>query len=203
MSGSCNSGCPRRMHWRRYDRCMRHTVVHERCRVQLEGGEALLQLTRQPVDIGIVADIGVFQRLPRATGNESLLRELAYTGRRFGSEEAVRLGLISQIFETKEDMLKGAVQFAKEVTAKSPIALAGIKRIVEYSRDHSVADGLDYVAVWVSPYRLNLTATRVRTTTVCQCAFPLFQNSAMLQSEDVMQAVMAGLQKRKPTFEKL
>lgn len=48
------------------------------------------------VDAGLAADIGTLQRLPKATGNDSLLRDLAFTAREFGPQEAVELGMIAK-----------------------------------------------------------------------------------------------------------
>ncbi|KAI9630601.1 hypothetical protein KEM48_013755 [Puccinia striiformis f. sp. tritici PST-130] len=103
------------------------------------------------VDAGIAADIGTLQRLPKKTGNDSLLRELALTARTFGPQEACELGLIAQrhvIDGGKEALMSYAVQLANQIASKSPIATLGTKHLLNYSIDHSVSEGLNYTALW-------------------------------------------------------
>uniref|UniRef100_A0A2P2IAB6 Enoyl-CoA hydratase n=2 Tax=Hirondellea gigas TaxID=1518452 RepID=A0A2P2IAB6_9CRUS len=128
------------------------------------------------IDVGLVADVGTFPRILHLTGNDSLLRELSYTGRELKADEALRFGLISRIFDSKTTVQEAARKLAKEIAEKSPIALIGIKKILNYSRDHSVSDTLDYVTVW---------------------------NQAMLQSEDMRESIVAFMGKRKPVYSKL
>ncbi|XP_072040135.1 delta(3,5)-Delta(2,4)-dienoyl-CoA isomerase, mitochondrial-like isoform X1 [Amphiura filiformis] len=132
--------------------------------------------TIKEVDIGIAADLGTLQRFPKIVGNDSLVRELAYTGRALPSEEAKEVGLVSRIFPDKEALMDGAMELAKVIASKSPVAVQGTKSSLVYSRDHSVNDGLDHVRVW---------------------------NMSMLQSEDMMKAAMASMQKTDATFSKL
>jgi delta(3,5)-delta(2,4)-dienoyl-CoA isomerase len=89
------------------------------------------------VDIGLAADGGSLAYLPKITGNESLLRELAYTARSFSSDEALRLGLVSRIVEGGMDAVVGAaLHLAKEIALKSPVAVSGTKHLLLHSRDH-------------------------------------------------------------------
>ena len=124
------------------------------------------------IDMGMAADVGTLQRLPRLIG-DGMARELAYTGRKFMSDEAHRLGLINRVFDNPETMLTGVMDIAAEIAAKSPLAIRGTKEMIVYARDHSVADSLNYVATW---------------------------NAAMLMSSDMQEAMMASMQKKSPTF---
>ncbi|KAE8407375.1 ClpP/crotonase-like domain-containing protein [Aspergillus pseudonomiae] len=128
------------------------------------------------VDIGLAADIGTLSRLPKVVGNFGWVKEVALSARVFGAEEAQRVGFVSQVFGSKEEVLKGALEIAGLIASKSPVAVFGTKDILNWSRDRSVADGLRYTSVW---------------------------NSAALQTKDVSAALLSGIQKRKPTFEKL
>ena len=124
------------------------------------------------VDLGMVADVGSLQRLPRLIG-EGMVRELAYTGRKLGAAEAGQIGLVNRVFDSPEALLEGVMQLARAIAAKSPLAIRGTKDMLNHARDHSVADGLDRVATW---------------------------NAAMLLSEDLQAAIRAGLTKQAPTF---
>jgi len=101
------------------------------------------------VDVGLAADIGSLARLPKVTGNESLVRELALTARDFLPEEALRLGFIGDIVQGgKAEVLAKAMVTANLIASKSPIAVIGTKHLLLHSRDHSVQDNLDYTAAW-------------------------------------------------------
>ncbi|KAE8366875.1 ClpP/crotonase-like domain-containing protein [Aspergillus caelatus] len=128
------------------------------------------------VDIGLAADIGTLTRLPKVVGNFGWVKEVALSARIFGAEEALRVGFVSRVFGAKEEVLKGALEVAGLIASKSPVAVHGTKDILNWSRDRSVEDGLRYTSVW---------------------------NSAALQTKDVSAALLSGIQKRKPTFEKL
>ncbi len=99
------------------------------------------------VKIAMTADVGTFPRIVKLLP-EGVVRELAYTGRRMGAEEALRLGFVNQVFSDQESMLNGVMEIAQEIAANAPLAVYGCKRMINYARDHSTADGLDYVAVW-------------------------------------------------------
>lgn len=97
----------------------------------------------QEVDIGIAADVGVLQRLPKIIGNESLVRELAFTARNFSGGEARKMGLLSRTFATRQEMISSAIDLAVLIAKKSPVAVQGTKINLNYSRDHTVEEGLD------------------------------------------------------------
>ena len=130
------------------------------------------QFSIKEVDIGMAADVGTLQRLPRIVG-DGMLRELAYTGRQFGAEEARSIGLVNRVYPDHASLLAGVLEIAREIAAKSPIAVTGTKAMLSYMRDHSVNDGLEYVATW---------------------------NAAMLQSNDLRVAIAAHMSKQKPDF---
>ncbi len=95
----------------------------------------------QEINIGMVADVGTLQRLPKLVPF-AVVKELAYTGRRLGAAKAEQYGLVNAVFDTPEAMLAAALQCAKEIASKPPIAIWGTKQAVTYARDHSVEDSL-------------------------------------------------------------
>ncbi|WP_348738420.1 crotonase/enoyl-CoA hydratase family protein [Pseudomonas rhodesiae] len=130
------------------------------------------QFSIKEIDIGMAADVGTLQRLPRIIG-DGMLRELAYTGRMFGAEEARSIGLVNRVYADHDSLLAGVLEIARDIAAKSPIAVTGTKAMISYMRDHTVNDGLEYVATW---------------------------NSAMLQSNDLRVAIAAHMSKQTPEF---
>jgi enoyl-CoA hydratase len=99
------------------------------------------------IDIGMTADVGTLQRLPRLVP-EGVVRELAYTGRQFDAEEARALGFVNQVFPDRESLYREVRAIAACIAAKSPLAIRGTKEMLLYARDHSVADGLNHIATW-------------------------------------------------------
>lgn len=144
------------------------------CDIRLCSHDAWFQV--KEVDLGMAADVGTLQRLPKVVGNDSWIRDVVYTARKITAEEALTFGLVSNVYGDKEDMLSNALKMAEDIASKSPVAVQGSKVNLNYSRDHSVEEGLDFAVGW---------------------------NSTMLQSEDVSKAVMSSIQKEKPVFSKL
>jgi enoyl-CoA hydratase len=106
----------------------------------------------QEINIGMVADVGTLQRLPKLIP-EAVVKELAYTGRRLKAHKALLYGLVNEVFETNDEMLAAALQCAKEIASKPPIAIWGTKQAIHYTRDHSVEDSLKQMgwlqgAIW-------------------------------------------------------
>lgn len=102
------------------------------------------------VDIGMAADVGSLQRLPKAIGSQSLARELCYTGRRFEAAEAERSGLVSRVFPDKDSLVVGALALAEDIASKSPIAVQTTKESMVYSLEHTNQEGLDHiVSAWL------------------------------------------------------
>lgn len=126
----------------------------------------------QEVNIGMAADIGTLQRLPRVIP-EGKVRELAYTGRRMPAEEALDAGLVNKVYESHEEMVSGLKEMAAVIASKSPLAVYGTKAILNFSRDHTIAEGLEYNALW---------------------------SGAMLPQEDMAEAMMSNIEKREPEF---
>jgi enoyl-CoA hydratase len=101
----------------------------------------------QEINIGMTADVGTFPRLC-ALMPSGMVRELAYSGRRLTAKKALELGLVNEIFPSQQAMLDHVMGIAKDIAEKSPLAVYGSKVMINYARDHSVADGLDYIATW-------------------------------------------------------
>jgi enoyl-CoA hydratase len=132
-------------------------------------------LTIFEINIGMTADVGTFPRITKLIP-EGIARELAYTGRRMGAEEAQNIGLVNAVFDTHEELLAGVMEIAREITKKAPIAIYGSKRLITYSRDHSTADSLDYISIW---------------------------NASMLHTAEVREAMSAAGEKREGDFASL
>ncbi|AYQ32310.1 crotonase/enoyl-CoA hydratase family protein [Runella sp. SP2] len=128
--------------------------------------------TIKEIDMGMVADLGTLQRLPKIIP-QGIARELAYTGRNVTGLEAERIGLVNRTFASAEEMYTEVMKIAQQIAGKSPLSIRGTKAIMNYSRDHSVTDGLDYMATW---------------------------NAAMLLSDDLMEAFQAKMQKRPAVY---
>jgi enoyl-CoA hydratase len=103
----------------------------------------------QEINIGMTADVGTLQRLPKLIP-EGVAREMAYTGARMPAERAREVGLVNEIYDDHEALLEGVMSIAAEIAKKSPLAIWGTKETVNYTRDHSVADSLNYIATWQS-----------------------------------------------------
>ncbi len=101
----------------------------------------------QEINIGMTADVGTLQRLPKLIP-EGVCRELAYTGRRMPAAEAKAVGLVNEVFSDHEALLDGVQSIAAEIASRSPLAVWGSKEMITYARDHSTADALDHIATW-------------------------------------------------------
>jgi enoyl-CoA hydratase len=129
----------------------------------------------QEINLGMTADVGTLQRLPRLIP-EGVVRELAYTGRRLPAVRAKEVGLVNEVYPSQEAMLEGVMQVAGEIAERSPLAIWGSKEMLTYSRDHSVADSLNYIATW---------------------------QTGMFQTADLSEAMQARQEKRSPSFDDL
>jgi enoyl-CoA hydratase len=101
----------------------------------------------QEINIGMVADVGTLQRLPKLVPL-GVVKELAYTGRRLPAPKALAYGLVNEVFDTPEAMVAAALQCAAEIAAKPPVAVWGTKQVIHYARDHTVDDALRQMG-WV------------------------------------------------------
>lgn len=98
-------------------------------------------------ELGITADLGTLQRLPTLI-SPGLVRELAYTGRNLDAAEAKACGLVNRVFADSDSLLAGVLDIARQMAAQSPLAVTGCKTMLNYARDHSVNDSLEYMATW-------------------------------------------------------
>ncbi|UCV29328.1 crotonase/enoyl-CoA hydratase family protein [Ferribacterium limneticum] len=139
------------------------------CDMRYAAADAIFSI--KEIDLGMVADVGTLQRLPRLIG-DGMARELAYTGRNVDATEAEKLGLVNRTFASAT-LAEEVRQLAKTIATKSPLATRGLKEVMNYSRDHSVSDGLNYVATW---------------------------NAAMLLSADLNESITAQQERRPARF---
>jgi enoyl-CoA hydratase len=101
----------------------------------------------QEISIGMTADIGTLQRLGRVVP-EGVARELAFTGRRMSAERAYEVGLVQAVYDDHDALVKGALETAREIAERSPLAIWGTKVAMNYARDHGVDDALEQIATW-------------------------------------------------------
>jgi enoyl-CoA hydratase len=101
----------------------------------------------QEINIGMTADVGTLQRLPKIVP-DGIARELAYFGGRMPAQRAYEVGLVNELFDDHESLVAGVLERAALIASKSPLAIWGSKEMINYARDHSVADGLNYIATW-------------------------------------------------------
>ena len=132
-------------------------------------------LTIQETNIGMTADVGTFPRLVKLIP-EGFVREMAYTGRRVDSNEANRVGLVNAVYPDQATMLEEVMKVAREIASKAPLAVYGCKKMINYARDHSTADGLDYIAIW---------------------------NASMFKPEEIFEAMSANAENRQGEFASL
>lgn len=140
------------------------------CDIRYATEDAFFQIAE--INIAMTADVGTFPRLCKLIP-EGWVRELAYSGRRLPAQKAKEIGLVNDIFATQEAMMAHVMELAAEIASKSPVAVAGAKRMINYARDHTTADGLDYIATW---------------------------QAGMFAPPHMMEAFAAKAQKREPAF---
>ena len=124
------------------------------------------------INIGMTADVGTLQRMPKLVP-EGIVRELAYTGRRWTASEAHAAGFVNAVFADHDALVAGVMEVAREIATKSPMAIWGTKQTMHYTRDHSVSDGLEFIANW---------------------------NAAMFDTDDMAEAFGAQMEKRDADF---
>ncbi|KAH7140344.1 putative delta-delta-dienoyl-CoA isomerase mitochondrial precursor [Dactylonectria estremocensis] len=100
------------------------------------------------VDVAITSDVGTLARLPKVVGSYAWVKDVCLTGRNFDAEEALRVGFVTQVLPTKAEAVQKALETADSIAAKSPLAVQGTKNCLDWCRDHDVASGLRYMAVW-------------------------------------------------------
>jgi enoyl-CoA hydratase len=129
----------------------------------------------QEVNLGMTADVGTLQRLGRLVG-DGFAREMAYTGRRVPAARAYEAGLVQQVYADHDALVTGVLETAREIAAKSPLAIWGTKVAMNYARDHPVDDALEQVATW---------------------------QAGMFQPADLTEAMTARAERREPRFPEL
>ena len=141
------------------------------CDIRLASEDASFSV--REARLAIVADVGTLQRLPRIVG-EGHAKELTYTAKDIDAKRAKEIGLVNEVYPDKDALYAGAEAMAKEIAEQSPLAVMSAKEVINYCRDKTVADGLNYVA----------------------------QRSAnILPSEDLFEAFKSFTERRKPKFE--
>ena len=105
--------------------------------------------TIKETELGMTADVGTLQRFPKLV-SPGIVRELAYTGRKFTAQEAKDMGLVNAVYPDQKSLIAGVLEVAKSIAKNSPLAVTGCKEMINYSRDHSVEDSLKYMATWQS-----------------------------------------------------
>jgi enoyl-CoA hydratase/carnithine racemase len=140
------------------------------CDLRVASADAFFQIAE--VDVAITADLGTLQRLGYLLP-QGVLRELTYTGRRMGAEEAARYGLVNRVEADRDAAIAAGMDLARTIAAKSPLAVAGAKQSLNHSRGRTVEEGLRDVALW---------------------------NAATLVSADLGEAIRARLGKTEPSF---
>ncbi len=98
----------------------------------------------QEINIGMMADVGTFNRLPKLLP-DAIVRELGYTGERLGAERAERLGFVNGLFDDHDALVAGALGAARRIAAKAPVAVAATKRMVSFSREHTLAESYGHL----------------------------------------------------------
>jgi len=129
----------------------------------------------QEINIGMTADVGTLQRLGKVVG-EGFAREMAFTGRRVPASRAYEVGLVQEVYVGHESLLQGALDTAREIAEKSPLAIWGTKVALNFARDHGVDASLEQIATW---------------------------QAGMFQPQDMTEAFTAKAEKRSPVFDEL
>ncbi len=143
------------------------------CDIRLASADAFFCI--QEINIGMAADLGTLQRLPKLIP-EGIVHELAYTGRRLPAHRALALGLVNEVFDTQAAMIDAALRMAHEIAEKPPVAIWGSKQAIHYARDHATADALQQMG-WLQ--------------------------SGIWQSGNLLEAFSAKQQGRPPQFDDL
>jgi enoyl-CoA hydratase/carnithine racemase len=114
------------------------------CDIRLCSADAFF--TVQEITIGMVADLGTMQRLPKIVP-QGVAREMAYTGERLGAERALAVGLVNAVLPDSAALLERALALARTIASKSPLAIAGSKLALNHARDHSTAAALQQMTL--------------------------------------------------------
>lgn len=129
----------------------------------------------QETAIGMTADVGTYPRIAKVIP-EGWARQMSYTAERLPAEKAKQIGLINELYETQDEMIEAVMAIARQIAAHSPLAVTGAKKLINYSRDHTTEDALDYIGLW---------------------------NASMLSPDDIKSTYMAKMQKKAPEYDDL
>ena len=129
----------------------------------------------EEINVGLAADIGTIQRLPKIIP-AGIAREWTMLGEKVSADRAKEVGLVSSLHDNHDEMMKNAFEIAEKLASKTPLAMWVTKETLNYSRDHTVKESLENVALW---------------------------NAATLHKEDVMSTMMSKMQKKKPEYRNL
>jgi enoyl-CoA hydratase len=140
------------------------------CDIRICTEDAVFSL--KEANIGLVADMGVLQRLPLIIG-QGFTREMACTAGNYPARKAEKMGLVSDVYANKEELLEAAQQLASEIAANAPLAIQSTKEVLNFSRYTNVSEGM---------------------------AFAVQKNMFLITTDDMKEAVIAFLEKRKPDF---
>ena len=97
-------------------------------------------------NLAMTADVGTFPRLAKLIP-EGFVKEMAYTGGNISAHNAYRFGLVNEIYDTHEEIVEAVLAMSKDNAKNAPLAVH-CKKLINYSRDHTTADKLDYIAIW-------------------------------------------------------
>lgn len=122
--------------------------------------------------IGLVADMGVLQRLPRVIG-QGFTREMAFTARFYTAGEAKAMGLVGAVYPDGAAMMEGAGTLARQIAANAPLAVQATKDVLNASRHLTVRDGMSLAQ---------------------------HKNMVLLMSQDLKEAFASFRERRKPDF---
>jgi len=114
------------------------------CDIRLCSTDAFF--TVQETAIGMAADLGVLQRLPKIVP-PGVAREMAYTGERLGAERALAAGLVNAVLPDPAALLEAALALARRIASRSPLAVAGTKLALNHARDHGTAEALEQMVL--------------------------------------------------------
>lgn len=126
----------------------------------------------QETAIGMTADVGTFPRLAKVVP-EGWARQMAYTAERVPAQKAKEIGLVNEVYDSHDALLEGVMDIARRIAGHSPLAVTGCKRLINYARDHTTADTLDYIGLW---------------------------NASMLSTDDIKESYVAKSEKREPNY---
>ncbi len=145
------------------------------CAADMRYASADAYFVVQETNIGMTADVGTLQRLPKLIP-DGIAREVVYTGRKMSAARAAEVGLVNQVFDDHESLVSAVLEIAAEIATKSPLTLWGAKEALVYARDHAVSESLHQIALW---------------------------QTGAFQPADMMESFMAKGEKRMPVYEDL